>query len=149
VALFGGLAAMRLSGLRELIVEAYGAGAVDGSTPLLVLVRNPEAPIDSDDAWSRSPVVDMRVDPDGGDLDLITEASAIESRLTLIGISVTLAELPSECDEYPVFVRGEHGGDGSAQDEFIDSPVVGSALDSEQRNLGVIVEFDGYDETLG
>ena len=140
---------MRLRKLRELIDEAYGSGAIDATTGLIVLVRNPKAPIDADAAWGESLVVDIHVDSDGGDLDLITDSSASESRLTLTELSIRLAELPPECDEYSVFVRGEHHGGGDDPGSFIDGPVVASALGSEQQTLAVIVEFEGYDDALG
>ena len=140
---------MRLRVLRELIDEAYGSGAADSNTGLLVLVRNPEAPIDSEDAWSESLVVDIHVDSDGGDLDLITHSSESESRMTLTELSIRLSELPAECDDLSVFVRGEHHEGSDGRGYLIDSPVVASALNALQRTLAVIVEFDDYDEVLG
>ncbi len=140
---------MRLRGLREVLDEAYGSGAADSSTGLLVLVRNPEAPIDSEAAWDEFLVVGIHVDSDGGDLDLITDSSESESRMTLTELSIKLSELPAECDDLTVFVRGEHHEDSDGRGQFIDSPVVASALNVEQRTLAVIVEFDDYDEVLG
>ena len=140
---------MRLRGLRELIDEAYGSGAAEGGTGLLVLVRNPEAPIDSDTAWVKYLVVDMHVDRDGGDLDLMTDSSESESWPTLTELSIRLSELPLECDDYSVFVRSEHSHAGDGVGHSLDGPVVASALDSEQQQLAVIVEFEGCDDVLG
>ena len=99
---------MRLRGLRELIEEAYGSGAADSNAGLLVLVRNPAAPIDSEDAWSEFVVVDIDIDSEGGDLDLLADSSESDSRMTLTDLSIELSELPAECDDLTVFVRGGH-----------------------------------------
>lgn len=134
--------------LRDLIDEAYGSGVVDGTTGLVVLVRNEEAPIDSDSAWTESLVVDLEVDSDGEDLDLITDSSEAETRMSLTELSILLSEMPEEFDEFPVFVRSESrevGAGGPA----LDSPVVASALDPDQQTLAVIVEFEGYEDVLG
>lgn len=140
---------MRLRGLRELINEAYGSGTADSNGHLIVLVRNPDVPIDSEDAWSESLVVDIHVDLDGGDIDLLTTSDEPESGMTLTELSIRLSDLPAECDELAVFVRGEHPeGEGGAG-HSIDGPVVASALNAELRTLAVIVEFDDYDEALG
>lgn len=138
---------MRLRALRELIDEAYGSGAIDGTAGLVVLVRNPEAPIESEAAWDESLVVDIHVDSEGGDLDLVTDSLEAESRMTLTELSIRLSELPPDSDEFVVFVRGGLGTGASGR--FIDSPVVASAIDPEEQKLVVIVEFEGYEDALG
>lgn len=140
---------MRLSGLRELIDEAYGSGATESNAFLLVLVRNPNASIDSEGAWSESVVAGIHVDLDGGDLDLLTHLDESEAGLTLTELSILLSELPAECDDLSVFVRGEHHEGRDERGCSIDCPVVASALDAERRTLAVIAEFDDYDEALG
>lgn len=138
---------MKLAALRELIDEAYGSGVIDGTAGLVVLVRNPDASIDSDSAWTESLVVDVHIDPEGCDLDLLTDSSEAESRMTLTELSVRLSELPADFDEFAVFVRGGHSN--GAPGSFIDGPVVASAIDTDEQVLAVIVEFEGYEDQLG
>jgi len=140
---------VRLSGLREVIDEAYGSGATESNAYLLVLLRNPNAPIDSEGAWSESLVAGIHIDLDGGDLDLLIHPDESEVGMTLTELSIMLSELPEECDDLSVFVRDEPHESRDEHGCTIDCPVVASALDAERRTLAVIAEFDDYDEALG
>lgn len=140
---------MKLNALRILVDEAYGSGAVNANTILMALFRNHETTLDSEHAWIEVPVVDIVADVEGGDLDLITGSADSGTGMTLSEVSFLLAELSHECGDAVVFVRG-HATDGADPDaDYVDAPVVASAINEEEQTMGVIVEFEGYDEQLG
>ncbi len=139
---------MKVLRLLEHLEEARSVAALSNDGKVVVLVRNLEHELTSDDAWSVAPVIGFEIDED--DLDLQIDLTGSNSSLSLGEFETKLRALLPDGAGFEIFVKGEfrdipsHDGWQTRRDV----PVVGSVINEDERLFGMMMWYEGCDTEL-
>ncbi|MGV8083589.1 MAG: hypothetical protein AB2L09_08170 [Coriobacteriia bacterium] len=136
---------MRLESLIDYISEALENGDAHPDTPVLVIRRDMDFELDSEEAWQEAPIQDVQVD--GDDVDII-EGDLGSASLDVGELLARLSAIEAGADERFVYARGKTVDLGAETFVRIDSPVLAFTSRPADGVVGLIVKFEGWEEVF-
>lgn len=139
---------MKLNELIEFLSESLESKAVSHSSPVVALVRNQDAEIDSQEAWKKLHVIDVHREDD--EINLIMTSSKNHPCLTLAELSSLLNGLLPDCSEHSLFACGDYEPVEGCEDWKCrqDTPVIAAAHNSEMQKFGIMLWYKGCETEL-
>jgi hypothetical protein len=139
---------LKLNALIECLSESLESKAVSHSSPVVALVRNTDAGVDSQEAWKVFPVIDVQKEDD--QINLIMTSSKDHPSLTVAELSSLLNGLLPDCGEHNLFAAGDYEPVEGCEDWECrrDTPVIAAVRNSEMQMYGIMLWYEGCEMEL-
>lgn len=143
---------MNIGGLLDFLNESVSEGIATDSSPVIALCRNTKVSLDSEKAWTESPIVDVELEED--EVNLLMTSSIERKGLSISELVDKLSNLSVKYRECSLFICGDYEPvEGLEEKEDWkyrrDSPVISVVHNPELNIVGVMPWYDGYEKELG
>jgi hypothetical protein len=131
-----------LSELLKSLDDGARSGALRHDAEAIALVRNVDVQIESEGAWTETPVSEVRFDPDEGSVDLVTGIPG--AALAVSALESHLRDNLSERPNYQLYVVHDFQRVEGDWWTWTHAPVVATAFNPDTGGVAFVPHFKGW-----